>query len=306
MLTLLRSSLLLLALLSAPALYAQYAARQLPLDAKSAPDLPLPLEPTPPSEATSPRMMLLKPQGDGPFPAVVLGHQCGGLVFSKTNPKAANWSMLSWAQDFVRQGYVTLLIDFMGPREAFNICQLPQNGVTFGRTTKDFLQSAEHLRRLPYVNPNQLAMVGFSQGALIAFFANSASIRNEFKLGPGFNAYVSFYPYCGYARNGFGNYAGNVVQEDLDKPHLVFTGGKDNETPAEDCEKLLTPLAQKGAPIQYQSYPDATHCWDCKSLNGFSKPGHRGQVTYVFNEEVTQDSRQKMYQFLQTKFALQR
>ena len=306
MLTLLRSSLLLLALLSAPALYAQYAARQLPLDAKSAPDLPLPLEPTPPSEATSPRMMLLKPEGDGPFPAVVLGHQCGGLVFSKTNPKAANWSMLAWAQDFVRQGYVTLLIDFMGPREAFNICQLPQNGVTFGRTTKDFLQSAEHLRRLPYVNPNQLAMVGFSQGALIAFFANSASIRNEFKLGPGFNAYVSFYPYCGYARNGFGNYAGNVVQEDLDKPHLVFTGGKDNETPAEDCEKLLTPLAQKGAPIQYQSYPDATHCWDCKSLNGFSKPGHKGQVTYVFNEEVTQDSRQKMYQFLRTKFELQR
>jgi dienelactone hydrolase len=306
MFSFIRNSLLLLALLNTPVLHAQYAARQLTFDAKSAPDLTLPKEPTPQAEASSPRMMLLKPEGDGPFPAVVLGHQCGGLVFSKTNPKAANWPMLAWARDFARQGYVTLLIDFMGPRDAQSVCQLPQNGVTFGRTTKDFLQAAEHLRSLPYVNPNQLAMVGFSQGALIAFFANSASVRHEMKQGPGFNAYVSFYPYCGYARNGPGNYAGNVVQEDLDKPHLVFTGGKDNETPAEDCEKLLTPLAQKGAPIQYQFYPEATHCWDCKSLNGFTKPGHRGQVTYLFNEEVTQDSRQKMYQFLQTKLGLQR
>ena len=66
--------------------HAQPTPRNLAGDANSAPDLVFPSEPTPISEANYPKMMLLKPEGAGPFPALLMGHQCGGLVFSKANP----------------------------------------------------------------------------------------------------------------------------------------------------------------------------------------------------------------------------
>jgi hypothetical protein len=52
--------------------------RNLANDSGSATDLIFPGEATSIAEAIYPKMLLLKPDGDGPFPAVMLGHQCGG------------------------------------------------------------------------------------------------------------------------------------------------------------------------------------------------------------------------------------
>lgn len=116
--------------MAASAVHAQFTPRDLMFDSRSAPDLAFPTIVTPIEQAIYPQMMLLKPEGDGPFPAVMLGHQCGGLVFNKANPRAANWSMLQWAKDFQQAGYVALLVDFMGPRGATQVCQGAQAGVT--------------------------------------------------------------------------------------------------------------------------------------------------------------------------------
>lgn len=284
--------------LSPITVYAQNAGARLSFDAKSAPDLVFPEAVTPLAEANTPRMMLLRPEGEGPFPAVALAHQCGGLIFNKSNPNAVNWSMLGWAKSFVQNGYVTLLVDYMDPRGAKSLCSGPENGVTYGRSVKDFMQSAEHLRKQPDVDPDRVAMVGFSQGAIIAFLSNSKDVREKMNAGRAFNAYVSYYPLCGYSRNGVGNFAGELVQDDMDRPHLVFTGGLDNETPFEDCQKRLNPMIEKGKPITYKHFDKATHCFDCKSLNGFTKRGHYGQVTYTFNQEATNQSATQMFEFL--------
>lgn len=272
--------------------------RNLAGDANSAPDLIFPTSVTPIAEATYPKMLLLKPEGDGPFPAVMLGHQCGGLVFSKSNPQAANWSMLQWAKRFHEAGYVTLLIDFMGSRGAQQVCQGPQAGVTLGRTVKDFYQSADYLRKLTYVKPDQVAMVGYSQGALIALFNNSKSFREEFRQSRGFDAYVSFYPPCRIVSLGPNKLSIDVVQKDIEKPHLFLLGGADTETPASDCQELLTPVKDSGKPVKLHLYPEETHCWDCKSLDGFTKPGRLGTVKYVYSESATADSFQRTKTFL--------
>lgn len=286
-------------LLTATTALAQYAGSRLVFDATSAADLIFPDTVTPVADANSPRMMLLRPEGAGPFPAVALAHQCGGLIFNKANPNAVNWSMLEWAKTFVNNGYVTLLVDYMDPRSAKSLCAGPQGGVTYGRSVKDFMQAAEHLRKQPDVDVDRVALVGFSQGGIVSLMSNSKDVRDSMKVGKGFNAYVSFYPLCGYSRNGPGNFAGEIVQDDMDRPHLVFTGGLDNETPFEDCQKRLNPMIEKGKPITYKHYPDATHCFDCKSLNGFSKRGHFGQVTYTFNQELTNQSTKETFDFLQ-------
>ena len=54
---------------------AQPNPRNLAGDAGSAPDLVFPSAITPIAEAVYPKMVLLKPEGEGPFPAVMLGHQ---------------------------------------------------------------------------------------------------------------------------------------------------------------------------------------------------------------------------------------
>lgn len=279
---------------------AQYAGAKLAFDATGAPDLVFPETATPVADANSPRMMLLRPEGTGPFPAVALAHQCGGLIFNKANPNAVNWPMLGWAKTFVRNGYVTLLVDYMDPRGAKSLCNGPEAGVTYGRSIKDFMQAAEYLRKQPDVDADRVAMVGFSQGGIVSLMSNGKEVREKMKIGNGFNAYVSFYPLCGYSRNGAGNFAGEIVQDDMDRPHLVFTGGLDNETPFEDCQKRLHPMIEKGKPITYKHYADATHCFDCKSLNGFTKRGHFGQVTYTFNQELTNQSARETFEFLRT------
>jgi hypothetical protein len=61
--------------------------------ATQAKDLTFPTVPSTVS-ANAPRMTLLKPNGSGPFPAIVLHHQCAGL-----RPEGSpNRSMATWAQ----------------------------------------------------------------------------------------------------------------------------------------------------------------------------------------------------------------
>ena len=90
----------------------------------------------------------------------------------------------------------------------------------------------------------------------------------------------------------------DVVQKDMEKPHLFLLGGADNETPASECEALLAPIKAAGKPVELHTYADETHCWDCKSLNGFSKPGRLGTVTYTYSESATIDSFARAKAFL--------
>src|SRR5258708_13573699 len=77
--------------------------------ATQAKDLTFPTLPSTVS-ANDPRMTLLKPNGSGPFPAIVLHHQCAGL-----RPKGGpNRSMATWAQAPLRQGFVVVLIASLG------------------------------------------------------------------------------------------------------------------------------------------------------------------------------------------------
>jgi len=67
-------------------------------------DLVLPVAAESIDRFVAPRMVLLKPDGAGPFPAIALLHQCAGL-----NPAIA-----AWARRAVAHGYVVLLLDSWG------------------------------------------------------------------------------------------------------------------------------------------------------------------------------------------------
>lgn len=240
------------------------------------------------------RMALFKPDGPGPFPALLLFHQCGGLGGERWQ----NRSMMDWAATAVARGYVALVIDALGPRNVQSVCFGPQKDVTFARGVRDALQGAAHLRRLPYVDGARVAMAGYSWGAMVALLASSAGWGDALKSGGRFAAAAAFYPGCFTIRPpGAAGY--EILRQDIDRPLLVLMGGEDTETPAADCIGRLGPLRTAGAPVDWHLYPRATHCWDCSSLDGFSKIDVRGsRVVYRYDPAITKDSEERLFDFL--------
>jgi hypothetical protein len=86
-------------------------------------DLTFPADAEAAAKLTSPRMALLKPAGEGPFPAIVIMHQCSG-------PKEA---VVSWAHRAVARHYAVLLVDSLGPRGVLSVCYGPEAGVNLFR-----------------------------------------------------------------------------------------------------------------------------------------------------------------------------
>ena len=256
-------------------------------------DLQFPAEPVAFSAIDRPQMALFKPAGAGPFPALVLVHQCGGLGTRKPNE-----SMLTWAKEAVARGYVALLIDSLGSRGVDTVCYGPKGGVVFARGVKDALQAAEHLQRLDFVDKKRIALAGYSWGAMVSVLASSARWSGNALPGVRFAAAVAFYPGCFTIRPPTAA-AYEIVQPDIDRPLLVLAGGQDTETPAEECVAKLGEAKASGAPVEWHVYPQATHCWDCRNLDGFSKTDVRGNsVTYRYSMDYTTDSLQRMFQFL--------
>lgn len=286
--------LVLLFLLSTAAHTSAQAPSPLLSAASQAKDLEFPAEPSGISFLTTPRMALYKPEGAGPFPAVVLHHQCGGLG-AGGKPNA---SMLDWAKEAVGRGYVALLLDSLGPRGVKTVCMGPQGGVIFARGVRDALQAAEHLRKFEFVDKKRIAFVGYSWGAMVGVLASSKRWGTALAPGERFAAAVSFYPGCFTLRPPSGN-PYEIVNADIDRPLLVLMGDKDTETPAGECVAKLEDAKSAGAPVEWHVYPETTHCWDCRHLDGFSKTDSRGsQVTYRHDKNVTQDSARRTFEFL--------
>ncbi|MBE7941626.1 MULTISPECIES: dienelactone hydrolase family protein [Ramlibacter] len=262
--------------------------------AQAAPDLQYPRESSTFSLFTSPEMALYKPEGTGPFPALVLMHQCGGL----RNPRS-NWqnlAVLQWAREGVAHGYVVLVVDSLGPRNAATVCLGPSNGVNFPRGVRDALMAGRHLASLPYVDAQRIGVAGFSWGAMVSVLASSPSWAQPLaEDGFRFRAAAALYPGCFTVRPRDGR-PYEILNPDIDRPLLMLMGGQDTETPAADCASRLE--AMPAAPVTRHLYPDATHCWDCKNLNNFSKVDVRGsQVVYHYSEETTHDSETRVFEF---------
>jgi dienelactone hydrolase len=138
---------------------------------------------------------LLIPDGEGPFPAILLMHDHGAHYFTgkekvvepidvpeKVYNDAKDWVGQyyegRWVGDYyAKQGYVVLAIDaiFWGERgrkegvlnEAQEILavNLEQMGMTFsGVMFYDDLRSLEFLRTLPFVDTNRIGAAGWSMG----------------------------------------------------------------------------------------------------------------------------------------------
>jgi dienelactone hydrolase len=286
------------ALLTTTQVLAQRTPEQMRKGASLAPDLELPREASTLSAFTQPRMALFRPAGSGPFPALVLHHQCGGLG----PPKRPNASMLDWARAAVNRGYVVLLLDSLASRGVDSVCEGPRAGINFFRGARDAFQALDHLRKLDFVDPKRVALAGFSWGAMAGVMSTSKSWADALSSGDRFAAVVAFYPGC-FTLKPPGQAPYEVVNADIVTPLLVLMGDRDTETPPADCVPRLEAARASGAPVQWHVYPGAHHCWDCAHLHGFRKTDSRGNdVLYQYDRTVTTDSSTRMFEFIEKAF----
>jgi dienelactone hydrolase len=180
---------------------------------------------------------LTKPDGNGPFSAVVLLH--GFHEFDK------HYDV--WAERLGSWGYVALQMGSIGPGEKSSLGSLPS------KRAEDFCAAREYLTGLPFVDDKRIGVMAWSQrgsSALVAFCARNLTLKRE---NP-FRVAVAFYPYC--YRSLFR----------LDSPVLILIGEQDDWCPAALCKERM-PLGETPHKVLLKVYPGAYHCFDGEGVN---------------------------------------
>ncbi len=262
-----------------------------PMDAT--PDLSFPSEPVPFKKEVG--TLLFKPEGAGPFPAVVLMPTCGGHNYS--------YHVFDWAEKALKRGYVVLVVDPLRPRGVYQHNCLPPLKVLMSRVLKDSFDAAAHLRTLPFVHKEKIALMGYSQGAMIGLGASGPEHFGRDGRRP-FQAIVSFYPGCVFPNIRRGNKTVDVryLARDVKAPLLVLMGDEDTETEPENCVPLLSEQKGQGAPVEWEVYKNATHVFDDVqwSSREFRKKDFRGvDVVYRYNPEATKAAEERAFAFIE-------
>ena len=181
-----------------------------------------------------------KPDGKGPFPAMVLVHGCAGI--------RSNISM--WGRWFKEKGYVTLAPDSFGPRGFSEICtdfkRVPQ-----WERFEDVYGAANYLATLPYVDKASIGIMGFSNGAGTALDAvEEAKLPLLGDSDQRFALSIPLYPECRWRTGPW--YV----------PVMILIGEKDDWTLAESCKQREKSAVNHSQPFSVKVYEDARHAFD--------------------------------------------
>ena len=234
---------------------------------------------------------LVRPSGDGPFPAVLQLHGCAGV-------EAQSYR---WARWFADRGYVALVMDSFGPRRVSTDCRPgpdePPNTARF----EDAFGALRFLRAQPFVIPDRIAAVGWSQGGVFAMAViNGPSLERAKARGvelpaQGFTASIGLYP----------GGCPSLVKEQVIRPLLVLIGEADDWTPAKDCVDMVHAMTSRGADAHIVVYPGAYHYFDkvgqrlevLPHVENDSKPGGVG-ATVAYQTEAAADAHRRVEAFL--------
>src|SRR5258706_3138072 len=209
---------------------------------------------------------LIKPEGEGPFPAVVIVHDCSGLG------SRSSGAPLRWAGELVPQGYVVIIPDSFSPRRfPDGVCLIPGSqtvSVNGNVRAADAYGALAALRGLPYVDGKRVGIIGGSHGGWTTLAAMYVPVDADDPLKAakrnGFSAAIALYPACAprfraWSTSRFGSFGPpprySGVYAPL-APLLILFGEKDDWTPAEPC-RLAEASRAAGYLVDIRVYPDA-------------------------------------------------
>ena len=189
---------------------------------------------------------LTRPEGNGPFPAVVLLHNCGGI---------SGRQFPYWLEKLNQWGFVSLQVDSLGSRGLTNICEDDQRatGIMLDQIA-DVFDAQSYLTRLSFVDPKRIAIIGWGWGG----FAALSTLYEEGK--PPFKAAVAFYSGC------------NRSFRNINAPLLLLIGELDPFN-SPDRYKSCMPREQTEHEVLLKIFPGVHGRFDMEGINITLKHG---------------------------------
>lgn len=210
-------------------------------------------------------MRIARPVGDGPFPVVVQAPGCSGFVRGR--------GMYNPAQEkLVEMGYVVVRADYFKARGE-SVCD--GGAVSADEAAADIKLVVEHVRTLPYADPADVTIMGWSFGgsATLQALASGADI--------GVRRFVAFYPGCNSTRS----WKASV-------PGVILSGDADTITPVSACLSLF----DGSETVSVKVYPSAYHAFDNIFLPPKRESRHGGLSGH--NPEATEAAWAEIEKFL--------
>lgn len=197
-----------------------------------------------------------------------------------------------WASQLTELGYVTLILDSLGPRSVFDVCKTPFKIASPQTRAFDAHGALAYLQGLPFVDGARIGVVGWSHGGNSVLAAVN-NIGITAKLPQRFKAAIAFYPYC----IGGGDYI---------LPTLILLGEADEWGPLSQCQELKAQSKNGGASIELVAYPGVFHAFDVLELkNGLSVEGLYGKTYWLqYNKKAHEDAAKRVKSFLAEHLSL--
>ncbi len=166
---------------------------------------------------------MMRPNGSGPFPAVVALHGCGGLFSGKSDKLSSRHK--DWGNRLVKWGYVVLFPSSFRSRGLGPLCKIRRRPVKQKDRMKDAESALIWLTTQPYIQKDHISLLGWSNGG-------GTALRLAFsRHGRGFRHILAFYPGCSsMARR---------KSLKLSTALTILMGRADDWTPYEPCEYLI-------------------------------------------------------------------
>ena len=197
---------------------------------------------------------MFRPEGKGPFPAVIALHGCAGLY---NRDGALSARHVDWGQRLKKSGFVVIMPDSYGSRGLGSQCKVRDRDVRPSRDrVADALAARDYLQSRSDIKADAVSLLGWSNGGSTVLYAVKEKPGSSVLRG--FARAVAFYPGC------------RVPAKDAKwqsrVPLLILIGSADDWTPAEPCEALAERAKGQGDDVQIVTYAGAYHDFDHPDL----------------------------------------
>ena len=194
--------------------------------------------------------LLYKPDGSGPFQAVIALHACNGLV-GRSGQILPRYQ--DWAEQLLKAGNAVLFPDSYGSRNLGPQCHDKNHRVLVRRERVKDIEAAQHwLVAQPWVSAHHVGLLGWANGASALLWAVRPQLASA-SADPDFRSAVALYPDCRLSsRLGW---SARV-------PTLLLIGGKDGLSSPAVCREMIDDARGRSALARIVVYPGADHDFD--------------------------------------------
>jgi dienelactone hydrolase len=224
---------------------------------------------------------LYRPEGTGPFPAVIALHDCGGI---DKNPASNAELYGEWSTLLAGKGFAVLFPDSFGSRGVGAQCRLRPKVRASRERVADANAARRWLQTQSFVRADRISLLGWASGGITALWTvrPNAVPRDG---GADFRSAVALYPGCGHLRQTA--WSARV-------PTLILIGGADETALASTCEQMVAGARGRSARAEIIVYPGAGHEFDRAAVRTRGEPAGTadpsGRVRRVPNPTARADA----------------